>query len=101
MIYEGLTETESRIIDLNGDWKFRWYEHSEDLGKHASSYFNRWLRSHDDRFFECESIEEAKELEKSMDVLADAELDVVRELSDVAIELRFDRLRREGRGFIS
>ena len=90
---------EEQLHEIFLDWKFHWFETADQVGlnSHSSGYFSWWLNLQTDRFTRCDSLEEARELNDSFDVLAEAELDVVQQLSDVAIELRWTRLAQNKR----
>ena len=90
---------EDQLLQILLDWKFHWVETAEQVGlnNHSHGYFSWWLNLQTDRFTRCKSLEEARELKDSFDVLAEAELEIVQQLSDVAIELRWTRLTQNKR----
>ena len=90
-------------VDLWSDFAFQWrHEHAADLNRQKSGYFSWWLETMREKSFSCETLQEFKDFVESVAVLADAELDVIREISDMAIEMRWMRkLQCHNSGLVS
>ena len=86
------SDFEDRAVELWSEFWCQWqFEHAADLNHQKSGYFSWWLQTHRDRLFSCDTLQEFEDGLEGAAILADNELDMVREISDTALELRWMR----------